>query len=96
MEFLIKLSNMDMCCLLTALDYTIDKYDLYKKEEFVEDLKKIRNKIENQNKKQMYTGVYEKIQNWIVSKIYFLFWRKQSQSLFPISEQAIKEILVRI
>ena len=54
---------MDMCCLLIALDYTIDKYDLYKKEEFVEDLKKIRNKIENQNKKQMWAKVYEKIQD---------------------------------
>ena len=96
MEFLIKLSDMDMCYLLTALDYTIDKYDLYKKEKFVEDLKKIRNKIENQNIKQMWGNVYEKIQNWIVSRIYFLLWRKQSQSLFPISEQAPKEILVRI
>ena len=63
MEFLIKLSDMDMCYLLTALDYTIDKYDLYKKEKFVEDLKKIRNKIENQNIKQMWGNVYEKIQN---------------------------------
>lgn len=52
-----------MGSLLTALDYTIDKYDLYKKEEFVEDLKKIRNKIENQNIKQMWTKVYGKIQN---------------------------------
>ena len=41
----IKLTNEETCSVLCALEYTIDTYNLYKKDEFTKELKEIRHKI---------------------------------------------------
>lgn len=41
----IELTRLETCNVLCALEYTIDTYNLYKKDEFTKELKEIRHKI---------------------------------------------------
>lgn len=56
-DFKIKLQRENLQDLIIAIEYTIDNYDLYKKEIFVADLKKLRKIIIDQINKDMITKI---------------------------------------